>query len=183
MEPNPYHVPSANPFGQSTLGGGEAITEGVLKHLKGTKGWVKLMAILMFMAGGLLVMGGLAVLALGLFGSSVIAAMGEQGSALASIGGAVGATVFGGIYAAMGAIYFVPGFKLWNYASAIEDLLKDRAVATLEKALDYQRSFWKFVGVCAVVMISLYVLIFVGAIVVAGIAGAAAASGAGGIGQ
>ena len=75
MEPNPYHVPSTNPFGQSTLGGGGAITEVVLKHLKGTKGWVKLMAILMFMAGGLLVMGGLAVLALGLFGSSLIAAM------------------------------------------------------------------------------------------------------------
>jgi hypothetical protein len=124
MEPNPYNVPSANPFGQSTLGGGEAITEGVLKHLKGTKGWVKLMAILMFMAGGLLVMGGLAVLALGLFGSSVIAAMGEQGSALASIGGAVGATVFGGIYAAMGAIYFVPGFKLQLYQLQVPQLVK-----------------------------------------------------------
>lgn len=180
MEPNPYTVPATNPFGQSTLGGSEAITEGILKALKGTKGWVKLVAILLFMAGGLLVMGGLAVFAFGLFGSSLIAAMGEQGSQLASIGGAVGAAVIGAVYAALGAIYFVPGFKLWNYASSIEDLLKDRAVVTLEKALDYQRSFWKFVGVFTVVMISLYVLVIVGMVIFAGIAGAAAASGLGG---
>jgi hypothetical protein len=183
MEPNPYHVPSANPFGQSTLGGGGAITEVVLKHLKGTKGWVKLMAILCFMLGGLMVMGGLAFLAFGLFGSSLVAAMGDQGSQLAGIGGAIGGAVIGLVYAALGAIYFVPGFKLWNYASTIEDLLKDRAVVTLEKALDYQRSFWKFVGVFTIVMISLYVLLIVGMVIFAGIAGAAAASGAGGIGQ
>lgn len=179
METNPYNVPTANPFGQSTLGEGGAITDGVLKQLKGTKGWVKLMAIICFMLGGLMVMGGLAFLAFGLFGSSLMAAMGEQGAQLAGIGGAIGGAVIGLVYAGLGAIYFVPGFKLWNYASTIEDLLKDRAVVTLEKALDYQRSFWKFVGVFTIVMISLYVLLVIGMIAVAGIAGAAAASGVG----
>jgi hypothetical protein len=182
MEPNPYNVPAANPFGQSTLSGGEAITAGVLKQLKGTKGWVKLMAIMMFLLGGLMVMGGLAFLAFGLFGSSVMAAMGEQGNQLAGIGGAIGGAVIGLLYAGLGAIYFVPGFKLWGYASSIEDLLKDRAVVTLEKALDYQRSFWKFVGVLTIVMISLYVLVFAGMVIFGGIAAAAAAGGASGLG-
>ncbi len=183
MEPNPYNVPAANPFGQSSVTGGEAITEGVLKHLKGTKGWVKLVAILCFMGGGLMVMGGLVFLAFGLFGSSLLASMGEQGNQLASIGGAVGGAVIGLVYAGLGAIYFVPGFKLWNYASSIEDLLKDRAVVTLEKALDYQRSFWKFVGVFVIVMICVYLVLIVGMVIFGGIAAAAAASGAGGFGR
>jgi hypothetical protein len=182
METNPYNVPAADPFGQSTAIGGEAITEGVLKQLKGTKGWVKLMAIILFLIGGLMVMGGLAVLAFGIFGSSILAAMGDQAGQLASIGGVVGASVLGVVYAALGAIYLVPGFKLWNYGSTIDDLLKDRAVVTLEKALDYQRSFWKFIGVFTVVMISVYVLIFIAMIIFGGIAAAMGAGGVSGLG-
>lgn len=177
METNPYHAPSANPFGQSTVASGEGITEGVLRQLKGTKGWVKLMAILCFLGGGMMGLGGLVVAALGAFGGSLLAAAGEGSNPLAGIGGAVGAVVLGLVYAALGGIYFYPGFKLWGYASAIEDLLKDRATATLEKALDCQRAFWKFVGVMTVVVIGLYVLVVVAMVIFGGIAAAAAAAG------
>jgi hypothetical protein len=185
MEPNPYNAPAANPFGNSTATTTQGITEGVLRQLKGTKGWVKLMAVMCFLLGGMMCLGGLAFAVFGIFGSTLIASLGGGGdelAGLAGIGGAIGGTIIGVIYAALGAIYLIPGFKLWGYASSIEDLLKDHAVVTLEKALDYQRAFWKFVGVFTIVMIGLYVLALVAMVIFGGIAAmtAAGAAGAGG---
>jgi hypothetical protein len=180
MEPNPYSAPSADPFGRINTSPGEAITEGILTQLKGTKGWVKLMAVMCFLGGGLMALGGLAVVAFGIFGGSILAASGMEGVDMASIGGAVGGVVIGALYALMGVLYFYPGFKLWGYASAIEDLLKDRMAVTLERALNEQRAFWKFLGVLVVVLICVYVLAIVGAVVVAVIAAAAGAGASSG---
>ncbi len=180
MEPNPYTAPSADPFGHSTAVSVEGITEGILRQLKGTKGWVKLMAVICFMMGGMICLGGLAFAVFGIFGSTLLAAAGggDDVAALAGLGGAVGGVLIGLLYAGLGAIYLIPGFKLWGYASSIDDLLKDHSVVTLEKALNYQRSFWKFVGVFTVVMIGIYVLAIAAFVLIGGIA-AATAAGAG----
>lgn len=178
MEVNPYSVPSSNPFGGSSLEAGGGITDGVLLQLRGTKGWVKLFAVLCFLGGGMMALGGVVVAAMGLLGAGVLgAAAGAAEQALAGLGGAAISIVIGGIYAVMGVLYFYPGFKLWGYGTTIDDLLKDRSAMTLEKALNYQRSFWKFCGIVMVVMISLYVLVVVGAVIFGAVA-AAAGSGA-----
>jgi hypothetical protein len=182
MEPNPYSVPVANPFGSSSATTDQGLTEGVLRQLKGTKGWVKLMAVISFLLGGMMCLGGLAVAVFGIFGSTLLATIGAGGDEMAGLtglGGAIGGVVIGVVYAGLGAIYLIPGFKLWGYASSIEDLLKDHAVVTLEKALDYQRAFWKFVGLFTIVMIALYLLAIVAIVIFGGIAAVTAAGAAG----
>jgi hypothetical protein len=174
MEANPYSVPTSNPFGGSSLEAGGGITDGVLAQLRGTKGWVKLFAILCFLGGGMMALGGLVVVVMGLLGASVLgAAAGAAEQALAGLGGAAISVVIGGLYALFGLLYLYPGFKLWGYGTTIDDLLKDRSVVTLEKALNFQRSFWKFCGIVMVAILSLYVLVFVGAIVFGIVAAAA----------
>lgn len=178
MEVNPYSVPASNPFGGSSVEAGGGITDGVLQQLRGTKGWVKLFAILCFLGGGMMALGGVVVAAMGLLGGSALGtALGSGEGALAGLGGAVVGLVIGGLYALLGALYFYPGFKLWGYGSTIDDLLKDRSAVTLEKALNYQRSFWKFTGILMVVMISLYVLAVIGMLIF-GVLGAATGAGA-----
>lgn len=182
MEPNPYSAPVTNPFGNSSATTAQGITEGVLRQLKDTKGWVKLMAVISFLLGGMMCLGGLAFAVFGIFGSTLVASLGGAGdemAGLAGLGGAIGGVVIGLVYAGLGAIYLIPGFKLWGYASSIEDLLKDHSVVTLEKALDYQRAFWKFVGVFTLIMIGMYLLIIVAVVIFGGIAAATAAGAAG----
>ncbi len=182
MNSNPYSAPGSDPFGSSNLSSGEGISDGVLRHLRGTKGWVKLIAILCFLGAGLMLLGGLAVVAIGIFGGSALASAAGTEGALAGIGGVIGMGVLGAVYAVFGLIYLYPGFKLWGYAEGIEALLKDRSSVSLEKALNEQRRFWKFVGILAVIMICLYILIFLGMIIFGVIMGGAVAGAAGGAG-
>jgi Ca2+/H+ antiporter len=61
----------------------------------------------------------------------------------------------------LAAIYIVPSYFLSQYASAIGKLNVSRQDGDLETALRWQKSFWKFSGIFAIVVICLYaILIF-----------------------
>ena len=106
MDTNPYHAPTADPFGHSSAVSSGGVTEGVLRQLKGTKGWVKFMAVLCFLAAALMVLLGLLFLGVGIVGGSAAAAAAGVANTLARMGGMLGGVVIRAIYAVIGAITF-----------------------------------------------------------------------------
>lgn len=134
------------------------VTQGVLQQLAGTKPWVRFLSVMMFIGAGLM-----------LILAAVFAVMGgtiASASKNPVFGGAFG-FVFAGVYAVLGVFYIFPAIKLWKYATYIASLLISGDSVDLEKALNQQRSLWKFVGIFVLVIISLYALFFIGAIVMA----------------
>jgi len=77
------------------------------------------------------------------------------------------------VYLPLAALYVYPGIKLFKYGSAIGRLMASREPADLELALEQQKSFWKFSGISALVMVVLYVVILgvamIGGIMAAGL--------------
>jgi len=176
METNPYLSPSSDPFGGSSFTSAEGVTDLVLTHLRRTKGWVKFIAIMAFIGAVLMLGGGVMMMIMGIFSGAAFGAMG--GAEMGLMGGFSGVLGIGlgVLYAAMGALYFYPGLKLWKYGTRIDALLLDRSPDTLALALNEQRAFWKFTGVMIIVMLILYVVALV-AIIGLGVFGAAAAGG------
>ena len=154
---NPYESPSALDSLAQTPNQ-TAISAAVIKPLQGTKGWARFLAILGFILSAFIALAGLMMVVMG-------AGIGEQMGF-----GRFGAMV-GMIYFVMAFLYFYPALKLNQYASRIGLLLQNPTEANLVTALDAQRSFWKFVGIMMLIVLSLYALIFIFAMV-AGLAGA-----------
>ncbi|MEJ6645521.1 MAG: DUF5362 family protein [Akkermansiaceae bacterium] len=70
-----------------------------------------------------------------------------------------------GVYFVSGTLYFYAAFKLNQYASKIRVFLSQASQANLAEALEAPRGFWKYVGICGLIVIVFYVLmaIFVAA--------------------
>ena len=62
------------------------------------------------------------------------------------------------LYLAIAAIYALPCTRLVRYCSAITQLRMTPTSASLENALDRQRSFWKTIGIMILIGILLGVL-------------------------
>jgi len=72
---------------------------------------------------------------------------------------------FGILYLLMALLYFFPIYYLYNYAKGIKNALSSDNENILEKALVNLKSHHKFLGIMTIVMISLYVLFFIGTII------------------
>lgn len=148
---NPYRSPFADSdalvVGNES---GQAITHKVLSMLRQTQPWVRFLSVLGFICSALMMLVGL----LG-FGTMTLAG--------ADAGPASRFLLL--VYIPVGVLYFFPSFFLFRYASRINALWTTRSVRQLEDALEAQKSFWKFVGILAAVVIALYlagiVLVFV----------------------
>jgi hypothetical protein len=65
-------------------------------------------------------------------------------------------------------LIYVPGIvHLWRYQAGIRRIQEGGGLPALEDALTSQKSFWRYVGILAVVVMSCYAAIFV-VMVVAG---------------
>jgi hypothetical protein len=137
-----------------------ALTTRMIESLRQTKPWVRLMSIFGFVGAGLMVLGGLFMILAGVLG----------GAASRSMGGALrGAPMvfMGVLYLLLAALYVYPSLLLFRYASAIGRALGGEAVSGVEEALETQKSFWKFLGITAVIVLVLYAVLFVVVIVAA----------------
>lgn len=154
----PYGTPAANPT-NFTTGQVSSIAIDILRR---TKGWVRFLAVIGFIGCGFMLIAGLFMLI------GMGAVMSGSGNTAA-----IGAPFFmiGILYIVMAAIYLFPCIKLNQYASSIGRLMNSQSNIDLETALNAQRSFWKFMGVIMLIILSIYVLIFIVAFI-AGIAGA-----------
>lgn len=69
------------------------------------------------------------------------------------------------VYFFMAAIYFVPVYYLFKYASGMKDALAVRNSDMVSEALVFLKSHHKFLGIMMIVLISLYILIIIGMVV------------------
>lgn len=159
MSIDPYSSPATHAQPPS-FSAGSAVSQGVVAQLAGTKPWVRFISVLMFLGAGLMLILGVVMV---LMGGVIASASNNQ-----MFAGGMG-VVLAAIYIVMAAFYIYPALKLWKYANSIGALMSSGSVLDLETALSQQRSFWKFIGIIFLVFVSLYALIFIGAIVLGGI--------------
>lgn len=102
----------------------------------------------------------------GLFMSVAMSAMPdnpELGSAMGPLG-AIKA-YFGIMYIVIAALYFFPIYYLFKYANGTKRALESSNSDVLSDALVNLKSHHKFLGITAIVVISLYIVIIIGGII------------------
>jgi hypothetical protein len=156
MEYNPYQPSSASVSGAAGTPQGSMVSQSIIGQLVRTRPWVRLLSVMSFLGAGLMLVIGVIMLVAG--GAGMASGMGSSSSS--------GAAAFGGgmmmgmsmFYILIALLYIYPGLKLWKYANRITGFASTGAEVDLEKALNEQRSFWKFAGISVIVIVSLYIV-------------------------
>ena len=148
------HAPqaAATPYGgASTLGyqgtdtGTSGISQRALDMLRQTKPWTRFFSILIFIFVGIIVLVALGMLVMGLAMSS--SRMGFLPALMALV------------YLGMAALYFMPGLFLTRFCNGVGDLARTNRMSDLERALEAQKSYWKFIGIATIIVMCIYALI------------------------
>lgn len=150
---NHYAPPQSEVADVSRSNGGGVTTE-MLDALRGTKPWVLLIGIVLFVSAAFMALGTFGMIAAGSVGA-------KQAGAPAGMFAGMGA-----MYAVGVVIYIVMGVYLVKYSSAIGRLMQSSSTSDMEDALVSQRKFWKFAGILTLVMIVVAVLGMVAAMVI-----------------
>jgi hypothetical protein len=147
MNDQHYAAPTAN------LAADSGNLADVLKPLSDTKPWVRLCSILGFILTFFSVIGGIGVM--------------FAGSAMdgATAGMPVPMSVLGVFYLVFAFFYFMPSLYLFKYASAIASAEVSHSSEDIATAVGYQKSFWKFVGIIALIITVIMVVGILAAIV------------------
>jgi hypothetical protein len=155
---NIYAPPSANLDGGR--GGQGEITEAMVESLRKTKGWVLLIAIMLFVFSAFMILG-----SLGIFAGAGVMSAGLAGGTKA---GMPAGMMFGlgFMYLIFAVIYILLGVYLAKYSSAIGRLQKDGQSQSMEVALESQQKFWRLAGVLAVIALIFMVLGIIAAIAI-----------------
>ena len=129
-----------------------AILNYIKKSLRATRPWTRLLSVLGFIGTALIILAGIAM-----FVGKEFIPMSEKAPPLAFMG------IF---YIVASVFYLVPSIWLSKYSSAITAFLNAGDALELGKAIAYQKSFWKFVGILALISIAVAVLGIVAAIMI-----------------
>jgi len=143
---DPYKAPQAS---LDDLAGAEAaapVPPSIIETMSQTRTWVRLVAVLFFIG---IFLGGVAAVLMASFGPMA--------------GSVARASMLFPMLLVAG-LYLPPAVFLWQYASRIRRLKEGGGMAALEDALVRQKSFWKYVGILALVLIVLYGVALVGLI-------------------
>ena len=144
MSDNPYAPPTASleATASTTADAAGSVPPSVVRLLAQTRPWVVLLSILFVAAFAVI---GLAALApMVMFGGSG----GPEGRPIMKLMPLMIVMV----------TYVAPVIYLWRYGRNIRRLQRDASFGALEQALASQKSFWKFVGIAAVIFVALSVL-------------------------
>lgn len=132
------------------------LNQTAVQYLKESAKWSLFLAIMGFIGIGFMI---IAAISMGTLMSSGLGSSPGMG-AMAGMGG-----ILSGVYIVMALLYFFPIYYLYKYATDMKNALNSRNNEMLTGALGYLKSHHKFLGVSMIVIISLYILIFVGAII------------------
>jgi hypothetical protein len=124
----------------------QQITPGIAEMLRQTRPWVLFLAILGFIGCGLFVL-------VGLFAMLASAASSYSRHSEFALLGML-------IYLLLAVLYFVPSYYLLKYGGGIRRFLDSGQAAEMENALSYQKSFWRFVGIMTIIVLSIYLIVF-----------------------
>lgn len=128
------------------------VSDDMLDALNATRPWVKFLAILGFVFTAFIALAGLFMLV--------------AFSAIPTTPGLprIFGPVFGVLYLVMAVFfYLIPCLYLMRYGNAITRIAAS-GQAAIEDALKHQKSFWKYLGIFAIVVIVAYVVIIIGGI-------------------
>lgn len=123
------------------------VSERALGYLDATRPWVKFLAILGFIGIAFMFIAALFVM----FGSRLIPTQ---------PGGQAFGAFMAFLYILFAALYFMPCLFLYRYSRAIA-AIPGSGQSALEDALKNQKSFWKFMGIVALVILSIEVIAIV----------------------
>jgi hypothetical protein len=112
-----------------------------------TRPWVRLIAVVIFIALGFVVLG----TALLFMASGQLPGIGRREATMAAA-----------MMVGIAALYVAPAIFLWRYAGSIDRLQRGGGPPALTAALSQQKSFWKYMGILLVVMLGLYGLVIAG---------------------
>ena len=120
-----------------------------VESLKSSASWSMLLAVMGFIGIGFMILAALAMTLMGgLIGSG------------AGLGGFQ--SWFGLIYIVIAALYFMPIYYLFKYASDMKTALNNKNSEQLAQAFLNLKSHHKFLGVSIIVLIGFYILMFIG---------------------
>ncbi len=135
-----------------------SVTAVVLDILQKTKPWVRLISILLFISSGL----GMLAIA----GLLIVSTMGGMG-----LNSDTPTLLMLSVQLASLLLYLIPAYYLFKYASAIGNLLKGGGQLELETALNYQKSFWRFSGILALILLVLMAFGILAAVLIPSLVG------------
>jgi hypothetical protein len=133
---------------------GLQVSSSMIESLRATKPWTLLLAILGFISVGFMVLCSFPLL----IGSCFLPYQETE----------VPFPLFflALFYLLMGLVYFFPSYFLLKYANSIGRFLRGGGQLSMEQALAYQKSFWKFVGILGLISIGFGILGIVAAILI-----------------
>ena len=152
--PNPFAMGEAAPSARSA----KAAVAGAMDSLRATKPWVRFLGVLGIL--GTILMAVVAVVLLGISAGPLRGMPAGLRMAIPMV------------YLVLAGLQVPPVLYLNRYASRIADLLRSEAPEDLVRALEAQKSFWKYVGIMTLIVLIFYVLIFAAGLVVALMGGA-----------
>jgi DNA-directed RNA polymerase subunit RPC12/RpoP len=148
MEPAPPSADDLNPYASPTAPAeidgtariateSQAVTPGIRRAMSQTRPWVLFLAVLGFVAGGLMALAAVAMVLVAL------------------VAGELEMLIVGPIYLLYAALYLACAYYLLLYGRRIVSFERSNDVHDLESALVAQKSFWKLVGITLAVMLVL----------------------------
>ncbi|MFO7570828.1 MAG: DUF5362 family protein [Smithellaceae bacterium] len=126
-------------------------TAGMINSMRSTKPWTMFLAILGFISVGFMVILGVVIL--------------FAGSLFPQTDSFNFPAFMGLFYLLFAVLYFMPALFIFRYASAIGRFLKSQSEFEMESALASQKSFWKFVGILALIMVVVSIIGIIAAFV------------------
>lgn len=127
------------------------LTQKFLSYFKETGGWALFLAILGFVAIGLMILGGL-IIGLIMMSSHYVKDL---------------AILMMVLYVVMGLIMFFPTFYMLKFATGIRAAVKSGNDNDYDNAFRNLKNYFKFVGIMTIVVIALYIILIIIAMVAA----------------
>lgn len=134
-------------------GGNGVMTDAIVGALSKTRPWVLLLAILGFIGAAFTALAAIPMM----MGGAMMGNMEGMDAEIAPFG--TGMMIgLGALYLISAIIYFIASLYLLRYAGAIKRLVSSLSVVDLEDALQRQASFWKLMGILALVTVVLVII-------------------------
>lgn len=131
-----------------------SVSQDMIEAMRGTKPWVLMIGIILFVFAALTIIATVAIFAGGAF---ALAASGMEGAPMVAIAA---------FYGAFALVYFFLGLYLIKYNAAIGRLVTGGQASDMEDALIAQRKFWRLAGIITLLFIVLFVVGILAAILI-----------------
>lgn len=138
------------------------LNEVAVDALRVSAKWSQFLAIMGFIGIGFMIIAAI-------FVSKLMGNLPDNGNPILAIKGFVGV-----LYIILAALYFPPVYYLFKYATDMKIAIQDRNSEDIGDALNYLKSHHRYLGISMIVIMSLYVLMIVGVVIVSIVAAASA---------